>query len=65
MLFNGYLLHFYNIYIRIQKHCRTRRAWAVCDSFKMDAQDRILTFILNKRQENCGESKKRGTIYNL
>ena len=30
-----------------------------------DAQDRIITFILNKRQENCGESKERGTIYNL
>ncbi len=28
MLFNGYLLHFYNIYIRTQKHCRTRRVSA-------------------------------------
>ena len=39
MLFNGYLqvLHFYNIYIRTQKHCRTRRAWAACGLIELRA----------------------------
>ena len=30
MLFNGYLLHFYNIYTRTQKHCQTRIGMADC-----------------------------------